>query len=57
MFVPEDMGEVLLLVVMSIWYSFDILNEMYVVSPLVVLCERRLHDTSPYLGLREFIVE
>ena len=25
MFVPEDMGEVLLLVVMWIWYSFDIL--------------------------------
>ena len=25
MFVPEDKGEVLLLVVMWIWYSFDIL--------------------------------
>ena len=25
--------------------------------PLVVSCERRLHDTSPYLGLRECIVE
>ena len=32
-------------------------DDMYVVIPLVVLCERRLHDTSPYLGLREFIVE
>ena len=30
---------------------------MYVVIPLVVSCERRLHDTSPYLGLRECIVE
>ena len=27
------------------------------VIPLVVPCERRLHDTSPYLGLRECIVE
>ena len=32
-------------------------DEMYVVFPLVVSCERRLHDTSPYLGLRECIVE
>ena len=24
----------------------------YVVIPLVVSCERRLHDASPYLGLR-----
>jgi hypothetical protein len=30
---------------------------MYVVIPLVVTCERRLHDTSSYLGLRECIVE
>ena len=36
-----------------VWY-FD---SMYVVIPLVVSCECRLHDTSPYLGLREFIVE
>ena len=28
-------------------------DEMYVVSPLVVLCERRLHDTSPLFGPRE----
>ena len=28
---------------------FDV---MYVVSPLVVLCERRLHDTSPLFGPR-----
>ena len=27
-------------------------DEMYVVSPLVVLCERRLHDTSPLFGPR-----
>ena len=27
-------------------------DEMYVVSPLVVLCEHRLHDTSPLLGPR-----
>ena len=27
-------------------------DEMYVVSPLVVLCERRLHDTSPSFGPR-----
>ena len=32
-------------------------DSMYVVIPLVVSCERRLHDTSPYLGLRECIVE
>ena len=32
-------------------------DEMYVVFPLVVSCERRLHDTSSYLGLRECIVE
>ena len=32
-------------------------DEMYVVFSLVVLCERRLHDTSPYLGPREGIVE
>ena len=25
-------------------------DEMYVVSPLVVSCERRLHDTSPLFG-------
>ena len=30
---------------------------MYVVIPLVVLCERRLHDTSLSLGRRECIVE
>ena len=29
---------------------------MYVVIPLVVSCERRIHDTSLYLGLRECIV-
>ena len=28
-------------------------DEMYVVSPLVVLCEHRLHDTSVGLGPRE----
>ena len=27
-------------------------DEMYVVSPLVVLCEHRLHDTSPLFGPR-----
>ena len=27
-------------------------DEMYVVFPLVVLCERRLHDTSPLFGPR-----
>ena len=27
-------------------------DEMYVVSPLVVLCECRLHDTSPLFGPR-----
>ena len=32
-------------------------DDMYVVISLVVLCERRLHDTSPYLSLRECIVE
>ena len=32
-----------------VWY-FD---SMYVVIPLVVSCECRLHDSSPYLGLRE----
>ena len=32
-------------------------DDMNVVIPLVVSCERRLHDTSPYLGLRECIVE
>ena len=28
-------------------------DSMYVVIPLVLSCERRLHDTSPYLGIRE----
>ena len=32
-------------------------DDMYVVIPLMVSCECRLHDTSPYLGLRECIVE
>ena len=32
-------------------------DDMYVVIPLVVSCECRLHETSPYLGLREGIVE
>ena len=32
-------------------------DDMYVVIPLVVSCERRLHDTSPFMGLRECIVE
>ena len=27
-------------------------DEMYVVFPLVVLCEHRLHDTSPLFGPR-----
>ena len=27
-------------------------DEVYVVSTLVVLCERRLHDTSPLFGPR-----
>ena len=27
-------------------------DEMYVVFPLVVLCELRLHDTSPLFGPR-----
>ena len=27
-------------------------DEMYVFFPLVVLCERRLHDTSPLFGPR-----
>ena len=27
-------------------------DEMYVVFPLVVACERRLHDTSPLFGPR-----
>ena len=27
-------------------------DEMYVVSPLVVLCECRLHNTSPLFGPR-----
>ena len=27
-------------------------DSMYVVIPLVLSCERRLHDTSPYLGLK-----
>ena len=27
-------------------------DEMYVVFPLVVLCERRLHDTLPLFGPR-----
>ena len=27
-------------------------DEMYVVSPLVVLCDRRLNDTSPLFGPR-----
>ena len=30
-------------------------GEMYVVFPLVVLCECQLHDTLPYLGLGEGI--
>ena len=32
-------------------------DDIYVAILLVVSCERRLHDTSPYLGLRECIVE
>ena len=32
-------------------------DDMYVVIALVVSCERRLHDTSPYLGLRGCFVE
>ena len=32
-------------------------DDMYVVIPLVVSCERQLHDTSPYFGQRECIVE
>ena len=32
-------------------------DDVYVVIPLVVLCEHRLHDTSPSLGLRECILE
>ena len=35
----------------------SIFNDMYVVILLVVSCERRLHDTSPYLGLGECIGE
>ena len=35
----------------------SIFDGMYVVIPLVVSCERRLHNSSPYLGLRECIVE
>ena len=31
-------------------------DEMYVVFPLVVLCERRLHDTSPLFGPKYYIV-
>ena len=27
-------------------------DEIYVVFPLVVLCERRIHDTSPLFGPR-----
>ena len=27
-------------------------DDMYVALPLVVLCERRLHETSTYLGLK-----
>ena len=54
-FVPEDMGEVLLLVVMWIWYSFDILMRCMLSFPLVVLCERRLYNTSPLLVLEEGI--
>ena len=56
-FVLEDMGEVLSYVIMCIWYSFDILMICMLLLPLVLSCERRLHDTSPYLGLREGIVE
>ena len=32
-------------------------DDVYVVFLLVVSCERRLHDTSPYLGLEECIGE
>ena len=32
-------------------------DEMYVVFPLVVLCECRLHDTSPRFGPREMHCE
>ena len=31
-------------------------DDVNVVIPLVVLCERRLHNTSPSLGLSECIV-
>ena len=49
MFVPEDMGEVLLSLIMNLVFVryFD---EMFVIFPPVVLCERRLHDTSPLFG-------
>ena len=33
------------------------IDGMYVVIPLVVLFEHRLHDTSPPLGIRECIVD
>lgn len=56
-FVLEDMGEVLLLVIMWSWLSFNVLMIRCVVLPLVVLCERRLHETSPSFGLGEGIVE
>ena len=32
-------------------------DDIYVVISLVVLCESRLHDILPSLGLRECIVE
>ena len=48
-FVLEVMGEVMLQVSMWIWYSFEFFDDMYVVIPLVVLRERRLHETSPFV--------
>ena len=52
MFVPEDMVEVFVISNHVKLVSILYFDEMYVVSPLVVLCERQLHDTSTLFGHR-----
>ena len=54
-FVPKDMGEVLLLVIMWIWYSFDIL--MRCMLSLLKWCYVNVDYMTlhPYLGLEEGI--
>jgi hypothetical protein len=55
--VLEDMEEVKMLVVELCWVIFNGLIFICCGAiSLVVSCERRLHDTSPFLGLVECIV-